>query len=140
MRNIQGQSYSNANLFIQQQSIHKHFECFNCKVKGDSLTCYGKIIPEEGCQEYRVKIQQKRGQAPKAWIIKPQIKYNRNIHMFEEDNSLCLYDCRINPWQSKDYIYSSIIPWIAEWIVLYELYIIHGQWLGPEAPHYINYD
>jgi len=34
-----------------------------------------------------------------------------------------------------DNIHEKIIPWIAEWLVFYELYRICGKWLGPEAPH-----
>jgi hypothetical protein len=34
-----------------------------------------------------------------------------------------------------DNLHQKIIPWIAEWLVYYELYLICGKWLGPEAPH-----
>ena len=48
---------------------------------------------------------------------------------------LCLYDPRETPWQRMDNVHQKIIPWIAEWLVYYELYLIYGKWLGPEALH-----
>lgn len=126
---------ANANLFLQKNAIQKTYECFCCYVKNGVLTCTGVIVPEGGCTEYKVKIQQRCGGAPKAWILDPEIQYDSKIHMFKEDNSLCLYDHRVAPWKPYDCIHLSIIPWISEWIVLYELFHIYGKWLGPEAPH-----
>ena len=51
------------------------------------------------------------------------------------DGTLCLYDFRVQPWSSWDNIHEKIIPWTAEWLVFYELYLMCGKWLGPEAPH-----
>lgn len=51
------------------------------------------------------------------------------------DGRLCLYDYREQPWRDGDNIHEKIIPWTAEWLVFYELYLIRGKWLGPEAVH-----
>lgn len=126
---------ANANLILQKHTIKKNYDCFRCNIKEGVLTCTGVIVPEDGCMGYKVKIQQRRGGSPKVWIVDPEIQYDPKIHMFEEDNSLCLYDSREVPWKRSDFIHLNTIPWIAEWIVLYELYIIYGEWLGPEAPH-----
>ena len=126
---------ASANLILQKLSIHKNYDCFLCNVKNDVLTCIGNIVPEGGCQTYKVKLQQHRGCSPKVWILDPLIEYDPKIHMFKKDNSLCLYDHRAMPWRPNCYISLSIIPWLAEWIVLYELYQIYGEWLAPEASH-----
>jgi hypothetical protein len=48
---------------------------------------------------------------------------------------LCLYDFREQPWMATDNLHEKIIPWVAEWLVYYELFLLTGKWLGPEAPH-----
>lgn len=135
MRIYHNNSGASANLFLQKKSIQKNYECFRCKVKNRVLTCIGIIVPEGGCREYKVKVQQRQGCSPKVWIIEPEIMYDSKIHMFKADSSLCLYDNRVAPWRPSDFISLSIIPWIAEWIVLFELYQIYGTWLAPEALH-----
>lgn len=52
-----------------------------------------------------------------------------------EHGALCLYEPRETPWRSSDNLHEKIIPWTAEWLVFYELFLIYGKWLGPEAPH-----
>lgn len=54
------------------------------------------------------------------------------------DGALCLYEPRATPWKSSDSLHEKIIPWTAEWLVFYELFLICGKWLGPEAPHGIS--
>jgi hypothetical protein len=52
-----------------------------------------------------------------------------------EDRSLCLYFPEDERWKISDDAHRKIIPWVAEWLVFYELYLITGKWLGPAAPH-----
>jgi hypothetical protein len=54
----------------------------------------------------------------------PGPKYLRETYWPDEDR-----------WKSSDDIHKKIIPWLAEWLVFYELFLITGKWLGPEAPH-----
>jgi hypothetical protein len=65
-------------------------------------------------------------------ILSPEIR--KRIHMYP-NGTLCLYDHRDQPWNARDNLDEKIIPWIAEWLVFYELYLISDKWLGPEAPH-----
>jgi hypothetical protein len=48
---------------------------------------------------------------------------------------LCLFDPRERSWSNRDNLHETIIPWTAEWLVYYELFLISGVWHGPEAPH-----
>ena len=51
--------------------------------------------------------------------------YGRAVIQFF-DRSLCLYDPQDMPWTDQIVIAETIIPWIGEWIVFYELYKITG--------------
>src|SRR6476469_3557994 len=56
------------------------------------------------------------------------------IHMYD-NGVLCLYKTAETPLKLSDNIHEKIIPWTAEWFVFYELYLMCGKWLEPEAPH-----
>ena len=64
----------------------------------------------------------------------PQISPSASRHMYG-NGALCLYKPTEHPWKSSDNIHEKIIPWTAEWLVFYELYLMCGKWLGPEAEH-----
>jgi len=84
-----------------------------------------------------VKIKYKPGGEPKVWVLQPEIIMSSRTHVYKEGN-LCLYFPRDEPWMEGDLISKKIIPWTAEWLIYYELFLITGDWLGPEAPHSPN--
>jgi hypothetical protein len=121
--------------FVAQKAlIEKWFPCFRCRLSRRTLECIGEIVPSDDCATYRIRIQYEQGSIPKVWIEDPPIKPSPRIHMYG-DGSLCLYFWHEQPWKSSDDIHKKIIPWIAEWLVFYELHLITGEWLGPAAPH-----
>ena len=69
-------------------------------------------------------------------ILEPGIlpEIYRRVHIYR-NGTLCLYDPRERPWSNRDNLHETVIPWTAEWLVYYELFLISGEWHGPEAPH-----
>jgi len=121
--------------FVTQKTlIEKHFPCFRCRLSHRRLKCEGTIIPSEHCGTYRVTISYERDRVPRVRIKEPAIVPSSIIHMYG-DGTLCLYKPTDDPWKSSDNIHEKIIPWTAEWLVFYELYLMCGKWLGPEAEH-----
>ncbi len=112
----------------------KHFPGFSCTYSKRCLTCTGLITPDEGCATYRLKIEYVAGHSPQVWVISPKIEHNNDIHLYH-DGSLCLYYPTETPWKSTDDLHQKIVPWTAEWLVYYELYLITGVWRGKSAPH-----
>ncbi len=51
-------------------------------------------------------------------------------HVFS-DGSLCLHIP--GQWQSDMTIAEYIVPWIAEWLFYYEVWLATGEWLGGGA-------
>jgi hypothetical protein len=119
---------------MQKLLIEKQFPCFKCKHSHRLLKCEGCITPSQGCDTYRVAISYAQEGIPKVLIKDPQIEPSPTIHMYGT-GALCLYFPAEDPWRSSDNIHEKIIPWTAEWLVFYELYLIGGKWLGPAAPH-----
>ena len=119
---------------IQKALIEKHFPCFKCKLSHRHLECEGFITPSEDCTTYRVAISYEQDGVPRVRIKTPHVIPSASIHMYG-NGTLCLYKPTENPWKSSDNIHEKIIPWTAEWLVFYELYLMCDKWLGPEAEH-----
>ena len=72
--------------------------------------------------------------SPDARILCPKIEPKRELHFYKTGN-LCLYDWREQPWQDKWHLADTVIPWTAEWLLYYEIYLLTGKWLGKSAIH-----
>lgn len=114
--------------------IMEHFPCFHCELRRNRLVCLGSIRPSEDCDTYRVQIDYVKGGVPQVRIRDPIIEPNIQYHTYP-DGQLCLFDHRMSPWEWRCKVHETIIPWIAEWLVFYELWKVTGKWLGPAAPH-----
>lgn len=121
-------------LALQSFLIRKHFPCFTCSLRHRVLECEGRITPCEECQPYRIRIRLSLGGIPSVRVLDPPIMPHGKIHMYS-NGDLCLYDHRDQPWKATDNLHQKIVPWIAEWLVFYELFLITGEWQGPEALH-----
>jgi len=119
---------------IQKPLIEKYFPCFKCLLSRRHLECEGLITPSKGCASYRIVISYEQDGVPRVKIREPQITPSSTIHMYD-NGALCLYKPAETPWKLSDNVHEKIIPWTAEWLVFYELYLMCGKWLGPEAPH-----
>ncbi len=119
---------------IQKALIEKHFNSFRCKLRHRHLKCEGVIVPSKNCSAYHIAISYRQDSVPEVRVTRPKIVPSQEIHMYA-DGTLCLYKPADDPWKSSDNIHEKIIPWTAEWLVFYELYLLEGQWLGPEAEH-----
>lgn len=120
----------------QKHLVEKYFPRFRCRLHKGILTCVGNITPSEHCNTYRIEIRLNLGGVPMVRILEPGIlpEIYRRVHIYR-NGTLCLYDPRERPWSNRDNLHETVIPWTAEWLVYYELFLISGEWHGPEAPH-----
>jgi hypothetical protein len=119
---------------IQKALVEKHFVSVRCRLRHRHLKCEGVIVPSEDCAAYHVSIPYKQDNVPDVRITKPEIVPSQEIHM-DANGTLCLYKSTDDPWKPSDNILENIIPWTAERLVFYELYLLEGKWLGPQAQH-----
>src|SRR6266436_872027 len=107
--------------FAQKALIEKFFPCFRCRYQQpERLECLGHIAPNIHCPTYEIVLHHKYGGVPTVWIKNPPITPSPEIHMYE-DRSLCLYFPEDDRWKISDDVHRKIIPWVAEWLVFYEL-------------------
>jgi len=47
-----------------------------------------------------------------------------------EQSALCLYDPAADEWSSADVIAETIVPWVCDWLICYEAWLVDGIWTG----------
>jgi hypothetical protein len=123
-------SYSYA--LLHKIEIEKKFSFLKCRIENDTLICRGEFKPNE--KSYNVRIEFRAGLSPQVYVLNPTIEPNADIHIYSE-GSLCLFYPGDLKWKDKTSIAENTIPWIFEWILFCELYLLSGIWEGESVPH-----
>lgn len=91
-----------------------------------------KIKPTTVSRTYLVKIELNQDRVPQIYVLSPNLaeenKDKHPPHMYSlEKGKLCLF----LPHEISIYNnYSKIVPWISEWLMFYETWVITGEWYG----------
>ncbi|MCW2930104.1 MAG: hypothetical protein JWM19_1066, partial [Actinomycetia bacterium] len=112
-------------------------------IKRDRLSWTGRLQPCELSRIYTVQITYTRGQYPVVRVLDPQLRATETgflPHTYN-DKSLCLHDA--GQWAEHMLIVDTIVPWTAEWLLHYEVWLATGRWLGDQdtdtqLPSYYN--
>jgi hypothetical protein len=124
-------------LSFQKKQVEDHFHFLKCRIEQNVLICTGYVQPEGCNKQYKVQIRYVVGKEPKSTILSPFIEPSKHIHMYQ-DHSLCLHYPPDMEWNERTAIYKYTIPWLIEWIIFYELYLVNGnKWEGRESPNHI---
>ena len=129
-------------LLYQKKLIEQHYEFLECRIQKNVLICTGVIRHKDYRNVYEVEIRCVYGSEPYTKILKPlDIIPSNKIHMYA-DHSLCLHYPPDMKWSARIKIFEYTIPWLIEWVVYYEQYLINGgKWEGPESPvHFTERD
>jgi hypothetical protein len=102
--------------------IKKYYSFIDCKSAGKILYCIGHYQPTSESPEYQYLIKYEPIKRPVVTVTSHDIEYNDDIHLYPEDNSLCLYHKSDLTWDVTCHLHDTIIPWTHEWFVFYELY------------------
>lgn len=114
------------------------------KVKSQSLrhlVWEMDIVPSPNSARYRIRINYTIGMPPKVYVIDPPVLKRPEgeallQHVFStEKQQLCLYYGPFGEWNDSMFLARKIVPWIAEWLLFYELWLITGDWLGEGIGH-----
>ena len=119
----------------QKSAIEKTYDFLKCRIDNGKLVCIGELQPD-GCDKYSIRVEFQAGYEPQVFITSHDIKPSNEIHIYKEGH-LCLFYPGDLKWKNNLKVAEYIIPWVAEWIVFYELWLMTGEWMGAEAPHSI---
>ena len=114
--------------------MHRRFPQFRLERRTGAWT---GCPPADWARVYRVRIVHPAPtRVPHVWVTAPVLHVDAP-HRFA-DASLCLYypkDSIEHRWRAEMPPALTIVPWTAEWLLWYELWLETGTWYGPEAPH-----
>ena len=132
---LQTTHFSAGTNYLQQRWIEQTYPgIFSCTVRNGVLTCTGELRPMDDCEAYRIRIVYVPGAPPQVFIKSHQIKPSKTIHMYS-NGSLCLHYPPDISWKHRTSVATYTIPWIAEWLVCYELWKLTGKWEGAQMKH-----
>ncbi|WP_417364053.1 nucleotidyltransferase [Galbibacter sp.] len=123
--------------YIQKELVDKNFPWLQTIVKDGKLLGKGKIKPKGCKKEYEILIGYNINdiyRKERIFILNDsQIQFGKTPHLYP-GNSLCLYYPKDLP-RDMDLNFVDVIPWISEWLVMYELWKKYGIWLADEVKH-----
>ena len=118
---------------LQQAAVARRFPSFRHRFAKGKVTWHGTLQPREGSPQYRVTITYKVGAPPEVRVRQPRLHPDAP-HVYS-GGQLCLYWHKDGNWNQQKFVAETIIPWISQWLMFYELWLDTGKWLGPESPH-----
>lgn len=120
-------------LLFQKLNMEEQCRVLDCRIEKNTLTCSGWIQPTTLCDKYKIRIKYTKGVSPVCFLQSPKIPPNPHIHL-NSNSSFCLNIKTDLNWHERLPLANYLLPWLAEWIIYYELYLINGGiWLGPES-------
>ena len=108
--------------FLKETSQHIIWEC--------------DIMPTPLSQTYRIKIDYRANIKPDVYVVTPYPlpRYNGSKkleHVYStEKQKLCLFHPSFDNWNYAKPLVKTIIPWAAEWLMYYEIWVVTGEWEG----------
>ena len=111
---------------------------FRTEVSGRTLISRGKLQPTPLSREYSIVIQYEFGHRPRVFV--PGGQLHRRVegesipHTYADDEP-CLYYPKYGEWTSDMKIATSIVRWLALWLMYYEIWSATGEWLGGGIEH-----
>lgn len=123
-------------LTIAQQALglRSVFPDAKLAVKPDRLSWTGRLQPSELSRIYTVQITYTRGRYPVVRVLDPELKATETgflPHTYN-DWTLCLHDA--GQWTESMLIVDTIVPWAAEWLLHYEIWLATAEWFGDQDP------
>ncbi len=104
------------------------------------VDCRIRLQPTLQSKEYLVRIIYKGYGRPKAWLYEPDLELyegKKPHHIYGEDEKghpeLCVYEPEQDKWSTQKSLARVFVPWVITWLYAYEIWLVTGLWLYPEA-------
>ena len=120
------------NLAVQAGHLQKMFPSSRASSKRSQLTWIATLQPSPLSNTYKVRLQYKLDERPDVEVLDPKIEERdgrRPPHLYPKGR-LCLYLPRMNEWNGDMLLADTIVPWISEWLLNYEIWLATGEWCG----------
>ena len=120
------------NLAVQAFNIKKVFPGSAYTIKHNCLVWQAELTPSAISNTYTVQVKYKLKKRPDIQVLKPKlvIPEDESLPHTYPGERLCLYYPGIGEWRGDMLLVKTIVPWIAEWLVNYEIWLATGKWCG----------
>ena len=118
----------------QALGLRSVFSGADLTLKPGRLSWTGRLQPCDLSRIYTVQITYARGRYPAVRVLAPKLQAAENgflPHTYD-NGTLCLYDA--GQWNATMLIVDTIVPWAAEWLLHYEIWLATGEWSGDHDP------
>ena len=116
---------------VQNLRIRQLFPAFSFVWRNAVGVWRGYLQPSETSPAYRVEVRYQQGGLPTVRVLQPTL-IKGAPHLYREGH-LCLYWPKEWHWRGDTLIAETILPWTAQWLLYYELWLDTGRWLGPSS-------
>lgn len=123
---------SKLSLVVQGRGLKRTFPESNLRVNRDTLTWVADFTPSPLSDTYTVRLFYRLGKNPRINVLKPSLVIPEGTllpHTYP-DGLLCLHYTKAHEWRSDMHLYQTIVPWISEWLLHYEIWLATGIWCG----------
>jgi hypothetical protein len=98
--------------------------------KRNTVTWRGTLQPSQLSPAYQIRLRYREGHRPDVSVLQPvlQSKEGWLPHVYADSGNICLslsYE-----WDASMYVAETTMPWAAEWLFFYELWLATDEWLG----------
>jgi hypothetical protein len=127
---------SSRNLGQQLAAVRNVLPATSGKIRNGELSCLLTIRPSPASRRYAIRLRYKQGAQPHITVVEPDLELHPDAaglpHVYPGDE-LCLY--YPGQWNPGQLIATTIVPWISEWLLHYEIWTVTGTWHGGGAEH-----
>jgi hypothetical protein len=122
------------NLGVQEYALKVYWPIGIVKVVKSYLQWVGEFSPTPISPQYKVLLRYTLNSPPEIFILKPSLIKNdagKLPHVYSvDDQKLCLHFPPEKKWQPNKLLATVIMPWIAEWLYFYEIWVATTSWKG----------
>jgi hypothetical protein len=113
----------------QAFALHARFPEAKGTLKAGWLVWTAPLRPTPLSRSYRVEITYRPRQDPRVRVLDSlETREGRSLPHIYSDGTLCLH--QPGDWMDKMFIADSTVPWTAEWLANYEIWLATGDWHG----------
>jgi len=109
------------------------------RVHRGELVCTMRIQPSPASRAYTVRLAYRHATPPSITVTDPPLELHPDAkklpHVFIGDK-LCLY--YRGEWKHHMLLAHTVVPWISEWLMHYELWLVTGRWAGGGHTHAVQ--
>jgi hypothetical protein len=119
-------------LALQQALLRTAFPRSRTQIRRSQLAWEDVLTPTSISNSYLVRIMYQIGSGPRISVLNPKLQRRDGVkppHLYSGDR-LCLYLPGAAEWANYMVLADTIVPWISEWLLYYEIWLATGEWCG----------